>query len=162
MLRVFFCLINLQKEFKIKIYKLFSMRKSFIFFLYVVGMMQFKAQDKIDKAIQNLEQNYTQEKVFLLMDKDNYIVGDNIYFKSFVFNGYGRSTISNTLFVELYDHSKNLVDKRTIALKNGEGDGTFVLTEALKEDVYYLRAYTTWMANFPEEFNFRSEIPIYN
>ncbi|WP_333853835.1 hypothetical protein [Epilithonimonas sp.] len=138
------------------------MRKSFIFFLYVVGMMQFKAQDKIDKAVQNLEQNYIQEKVYVLLDKDNYIVGDNIYFKSFVFNGYSRSTISTTLFVELYDHSKNLVDKRTIALKNGEGDGSFTLTEALKEDVYYLRAYTTWMANFPEEFNFMKQVPIYN
>lgn len=138
------------------------MRKSFIFFLYVVGMMQFKAQDKIDKAVQNLEQNYVQEKVYVLLDKDNYVVGDNIYFKSFVFNGYGRSTISTTLFVELYDHSKNLVDKRTIALKNGEGDGSFALTEALKEDVYYFRAYTTWMANFPEEFNFMKQVPIYN
>ncbi|WP_312418417.1 hypothetical protein [Epilithonimonas sp.] len=138
------------------------MRKSFIFFLYVVGMMQFKAQDKIDKAVQNLEQNYIQEKVYVLLDKDNYVVGDNIYFKSFVFNGYSRSTISSTLFVELYDHSKNLVDKRTIALKNGEGDGSFTLTEALKEDVYYLRAYTTWMANFPEEFNFMKQVPIYN
>lgn len=138
------------------------MRKSFIFFLYVVGMMQFKAQDKIDKAVQNLEQNYIQEKVYVLLDKDNYVVGDNIYFKSFVFNGYGRSAISTTLFVELYDHSKNLVDKRTIALKNGEGDGSFALTEALKEDVYYFRAYTTWMANFPEEFNFMKQVPIYN
>ena len=162
MLRVFFCLINLQKEFKNKIYKLFSMSKSFIFFLYVVGMMQFKAQDKIDKAVQNLEQNYTQEKVFLLMDKDNYVVGDNIYFKSFVLNGYGRSTISNTLFVELYDHNKNLVDKKTVFLKNGEGDGTFVLSEFLNEDVYFIRAYTTWMANFSEEFNFIKQVPIYN
>lgn len=138
------------------------MRKSFIFFLYVVGMMHFKAQDKIEKAIQNLEQNYTQEKVFLLMDKDNYVVGDNIYFKTFVFNGYGRSRISNTLFVELYDHNKNLVDKKTIYLKNGEGDGTFVLNEFLNEDIYFVRAYTTLMANFPEEYNFIKQIPIYN
>lgn len=138
------------------------MRKSFIPFLFVAGMMQFKAQDKIDKAIQNLEQNYTQEKVYLLLDKDQYVVGDNIYFKSFVFNGYNRSPISNTLFVELYDHNKNMVDKRTVFLKNGEGDGTFVLTNALNEDVYFIRAYTTWMANFPEEFNFIKELPIYN
>jgi len=138
------------------------MRKSFIFFLFVVGIMQFKAQDRIDKAIQNLEQNYTQEKVYLLLDKDKYVVGDNIYFKSFVFNGYGRSEISNTLFVELYDHNKNLVDKRTVFLKNGEGDGTFTLTNFLNEDVYFIRAYTTWMANFPEEFNFIKELPIYN
>ncbi|WP_027382211.1 hypothetical protein [Epilithonimonas caeni] len=138
------------------------MKKIFIFFIYVVGILPFKAQGRIDKAIQNLEQNYTQEKVYVLLDKDNYVVGDNIYFKSFVFDGYRRSAISNTLFVELYDHNKNLVDKRTIALKNGEGDGSFALTEALKEDVYFFRAYTAWMANFPEEFNFMRQVPIYN
>ncbi|WP_379963510.1 hypothetical protein [Epilithonimonas sp. UC225_85] len=138
------------------------MKKIFIFFLYVVGMSLFNAQDKIDKAIQNLEQNYTQEKVYLLLDKDKYVVGDNIYFKSFVFNGYGRSTISNTLFVELYDHNKNLVDKKTVFLKDGEGDGTFVLNDFLNEDIYFVRAYTTWMANFPEEFNFMKQVPIYN
>ena len=135
------------------------MKKIFIFFMYVVGMMQLNAQDKIDKAIENLEQNYTQEKVYLLLDKEKYVVGDNIYFKSFVFNGYGRSAISNTLFVELYDHSKNLVDKKTVFLKNGEGDGTFALTNFLNEDVYFIRAYTTWMANFSEEFNFLKPIP---
>lgn len=138
------------------------MKKIFIFFLYVVGMSQLTAQDKIDKAVQNLEQNYTQEKVYLLLDKDKYVVGDNIYFKSFVFNGYGRSTISNTLFVELYDHNKNLVDKKNVYLKNGEGDGTFVLNDFLNEDIYFIRAYTTWMANFPEEFNYVKQVPIYN
>lgn len=162
MLRVFFCLINLQKEFKINNNTLFDMKKIFLFFLYVVGMSQLNAQDKIDKAIQNLEQNYPQEKVYLLLDKDKYVVGDHIYFKSFVFNGYGRSTISNTLFVELYDHNKNMVDKKTVFLKDGEGDGTFVLNDFLNEDIYFLRAYTTWMANFSEEFNFMKQVPIYN
>ena len=138
------------------------MRKIFIFFLYVVGMSQLKAQDKIDKAIENLEHNYTQEKVFLLLDKDKYVVGDNIYFKSFVFNGYNRSKVSNTLFVELYDHNKNMVDKKTVFLKNGEGDGTFTLNEFLNEDIYFVRAYTAWMGNFPEEFNFMKQVPIYN
>ena len=138
------------------------MRKIFIFFLYVVGMSQLKAQDKIDKAIENLEHNYTQEKVYLLLDKDKYVVGDNIYFKSFVFNGYNRSKVSNTLFVELYDHNKNMVDKKTVFLKNGEGDGTFTLNEFLNEDIYFVRAYTAWMGNFPEEFNFMKQVPIYN
>ncbi|KFC22987.1 hypothetical protein [Chryseobacterium sp. FH1] len=138
------------------------MRKIFIFFLYVVGMSQLKAQDKIDKAIENLEHNYTQEKVYLLFDKDKYAVGDNIYFKSFVFNGYNRSKVSNTLFVELYDHNKNMVDKKTVFLKNGEGDGTFTLNEFLNEDIYFVRAYTAWMGNFSEEFNFTKQVPIYN
>ena len=142
--------------------KLFGMRKIFIFFMYAVGILQFKAQDKIGKAIENLEQNYAQEKVYVMLDKNSYVTGDNLFFKTYVFDGYRRSSISNTLFVELYDHNKNLVDKRTIPLQNGEGNGSFNLTDALKEDVYFLRAYTAWMNNFPEEFNFIKAIPIYN
>jgi len=138
------------------------MKKIFICCLYAAGVSVFNAQGKIDKAIENLEKNYGQEKVYILTDKDQYVVGDNIYFKSFVFNGYSRAESPTTLFVELYDHQKNLVDKRTIFLTNGEGDGTFNLTNALKEDVYYIRAYTTWMANFSEEFNYLKAVPIYN
>ncbi len=138
------------------------MKKIFIGFLCVAASFMTHAQGKIDKAIENLEKNYAQEKVYILTDKDQYVVGDNIYFKSFVFNGYARAESPTTLFVELYDHQKNMVDKRTIFLSNGEGDGSFNLTNALKEDVYYLRAYTTWMANFSEEFNYLKAIPIYN
>lgn len=147
---------------KINDNKLLDMKKTLLFLLYIFGMSQLSAQDKIDQAVQNLENNYTQEKVFLLMDKDKYVVGDNMYFKAFVFNGYGRSAISNTLFVELYDHNKNVVDKKTVFLKNGEGDGTFALSDFLNEDIYFVRAYTTWMGNFPEEFNFMKQVPIYN
>lgn len=132
-------------------------------FLCAAAVSALNAQQgKIDKAIENLEKNYGQEKVYILTDKDQYVVGDNIYFRSFVFDGYARAESPTTLFVELYDHQKNLVDKRTISLSNGEGDGTFNLTNALKEDVYYIRAYTTWMANFPEAFNYLKAVPIYN
>lgn len=138
------------------------MKKTFICLLYAAGVSLFNAQGRIDKAIENLEKNYGQEKVYILTDKEQYVVGDNIYFKSFVFNGYNRAESPTTLSVELYDHQKNMVDKRTILLTNGEGDGSFNLTNALKEDVYYLRAYTTWMANFPEQFNYIKAVPIYN
>lgn len=138
------------------------MRKILFFFLFIISISQIHGQDSIDKAIENLEHNYTQEKVYLLFDKEKYVVGDNIYFKSFVFNGYNRSKVSNTLFVELYDHNKNMVDKKTVFLKNGEGDGTFTLNEFLNEDIYFVRAYTAWMGNFSEEFNFIKQVPIYN
>ena len=86
------------------------MKKIFICCLYAAGISVFNAQGKIDKAIENLEKNYGQEKVYILTDKDQYVVGDNIYFKSFIFNGYSRAEAPTTLFVELYDHQKNLID----------------------------------------------------
>lgn len=120
------------------------------------------AQTKLEKAITNLEDNYEQEKVYVLTDKSQYAAGDKVWFKSFVFDGYNRSTLSTTLFVELYNADKKLIDWKTILLTNGEGSGDFQLKEDLPEQVYYVRAYTPYMTNFNEDFQIVKTIPIYN
>ncbi len=120
------------------------------------------AQTKLEKAITNLENNYNQEKVYLLTDKSQYAAGDKVWFKSFVFNGYSRSTLSTTLFVELYDIDKKLIDQKTILLTNGEGNGDFLLAENLPEQVYFVRAYTPYMTNFNEDFQIVKTLPVYN
>lgn len=125
------------------------------------GCLTF-AQDKAEKAIQKFEQEYPQEKIHLLLNKDHYVVGENIWFKSFVFDGYNRSNISTSLFVELYDNNKKLIDKKMVPLLKGEGSGSFSLANTLQEDVYFIRAYTTWMTNFSDDFNYLQPISIYN
>lgn len=120
------------------------------------------AQTKLEKAITNLENNYEQEKVYVLTDKSQYAAGDKIWFKSFVFDGYNRSALSTTLFVELYNSDKKLIDWKTILLTNGEGSGDFQLKEDLPEQVYFVRAYTPYMTNFNEDFQIVKTIPVYN
>ncbi|WP_261512555.1 hypothetical protein [Chryseobacterium paludis] len=134
-----------------------------IFFLLLLSIAQpVLSQTKLEKAITNLENNYEQEKVYLLTDKSQYVAGDKIWFKSFVFDGYNRSALSTTLFVELYNSDKKLIDWKTILLTNGEGSGDFKLKEDLPEQVYFVRAYTPYMNNFSEDFQIVKTIPIYN
>lgn len=134
-----------------------------IFFLLLISSVQpVFSQTKLEKAITNLENNYEQEKVYLLTDKSQYAAGDQIWFKSFVFDGYNRTALSTTLFVELYDSDKKLIDWKTILLTNGEGSGDFKLKEDLPEQVYFVRAYTPYMTNFSEDFQIVKTIPIYN
>lgn len=134
-----------------------------IFFLLLVSSIQpVLAQTKLEKAITNLENNYEQEKVYLLTDKSQYAAGDQIWFKSFVFDGYNRSALSTTLFVELYNSDKKLIDWKTIVLANGEGSGDFKLKEDLPEQIYFVRAYTPYMTNFSEDFQIVKTIPVYN
>lgn len=134
-----------------------------IFFLLLISTVQpVLSQTKLEKAITNLENNYEQEKVYLLTDKTQYAAGDQIWFKSFVFDGYNRSVLSTTLFVELYDADKKLIDWKTILLTNGEGSGDFKLKENLPEQIYFVRAYTPYMTNFSEDFQIVKAIPIYN
>lgn len=134
-----------------------------IFFLLLISLAKpVLSQTKLEKAITNLENNYEQEKVYLLTDKSQYVAGDQIWFKSFVFDGYNRSALSTTLFVELYNADKKLIDWKTILLTNGEGSGDFKLKEDLPEQMYFVRAYTPYMTNFNEDFQIVKTIPIYN
>jgi hypothetical protein len=138
------------------------MQKIFIIILFIFGLFQIDAQSKLDIAIDNLEKNYSQEKVYILFDKDQYVAGDQLNFQSFVFDGYNLSSISKTLYVELYNQSKNLIDKKVILINEGRASGTFSLNKTLNEDIYFVRAYTNWMANFDSEWNFIKPIHIYN
>lgn len=134
-----------------------------IFFVLLISMVQpVLAQTKLEKAITSLENNYKQEKVYLLTDKSQYAAGDRIWFKSFVFDGYNRSPLSTTLFVELYNSDKKLIDWKTVLLTNGEGSGDFQLKEDLAEQVYFVRAYTPYMTNFDEAFQVVKALPVYN
>ncbi|MFP3590479.1 hypothetical protein [Chryseobacterium sp. SIMBA_038] len=136
--------------------------KNIFFLLLISGMQPVLSQTKLEKAITNLENNYEQEKVYLLTDKSQYAAGDQIWFKSFVFDGYNRTALSTTLFVELYDSDKKLIDWKTILLTNGEGSGDFKLKADLPEQVYFVRAYTPYMTNFSEDFQVVKTLPIYN
>ncbi|SDJ11006.1 hypothetical protein [Chryseobacterium jejuense] len=134
-----------------------------IFGVLLLSMVQpILAQTKLEKAITSLEDNYEQEKVYVLTDKSQYAAGDKIWFKSFVFDGYNRSTLSTTLFVELYNSDKKLIAWKTVLLTNGEGSGDFQLKEDLPEQVYFVRAYTPYMTNFNEEFQIVKSFPVYN
>ncbi|WP_153393111.1 hypothetical protein [Chryseobacterium vaccae] len=138
------------------------MSKKLILLFTLNVFMGLSAQDKAELAIQTLEEKYPQEKIHLLLNKSSYLAGDHIWFKSFVFDGYTPSDISTNLFVELYDRNKVLIDKKLVPLFDGQGNGSFTLPESMKEDVYYMRAYTTWMTNFSEGFQLVKEIPVYN
>ncbi|NML69158.1 hypothetical protein HHL23_05050 [Chryseobacterium sp. RP-3-3] len=134
-----------------------------IFYVLLLSIIQpVLAQTKLEKALTNLEDHYKQEKVYLLTDKSQYAAGDKIWFKSFVFDGYNRSALSTTLFVELYNSDKKLIDWKTILLTNGEGSGDFQLKENLPEQIYFVRAYTPYMNNFNEDFQIVKTIPVYN
>ncbi|WP_334124343.1 hypothetical protein [Empedobacter brevis] len=133
-----------------------------IVWLFVCICIQLNAQTKLDAAIKNLEENYSQEKIYILFNKESYIAGETIWFKAFVLDGYKPSSISTNLFVELYDKDKKQIDKKLLPIFKGQSDGSFSLKDDLQEDIYFVRAYTTYMTSFSEDFQYIQPITIYN
>lgn len=138
-----------------------SVRGSLFCLLLLCSATQVVRAQKVEQALQSLE-NFPQEKVHMLFSKSNYVAGETAWFSAWVLEGYSRSNISTSLFVELYDSGKKPVDKKIIPLFNGEGNGSFTLADSLPEGAYFVRAYTTWMLNFSEDFQYIHPIAIYN
>lgn len=137
------------------------MRRLIIIF-FLGFFAQLSAQTKIEKSLQLYQQEFPQEKVHIELQKEKFIAGEKIWFKAYVFDGYELSRVSTNLYVELYDGKKSLIAKKMLPLINAETSGNLQIPEDAAENVYYLRAYTTWMTNFSSEFQFLKLIPIVN
>ncbi len=141
--------------------KTFSLQK--ILFLVLLFLSNFiLAQNRAEDGIKIFQEKYPQEKIHITLNKNNYLAGETLWFKAFVFEGYNISKKSTSIFIELYDKNKNSISNKIFPLLNGEGSGSILLPENLNEDVYYIRAYTTWMTNFSENFNLIKPIKIFN
>ena len=95
-------------------------------------------------------------------NKTAYVAGETILFKGYVFSEYELSYISSSLFVELYDAQKKLIGTKLLPIISGVAEGSIDTDNKLNEGVYFIRAYTTWMLNFNNHFQFIKQQLIYN
>ncbi|SKB76429.1 TonB-dependent receptor plug domain-containing protein [Daejeonella lutea] len=119
---------------------------------------------KIISQIEKYRAEYPQEKVHLHMDKPYYAIGDNIWFKAYVVNAEKNelSGLSKILYVDLINDKDSVKQSLKLPLNLGLAWGDFSLSDSLKEGNYRIRAYTTWMRNFGEEYFFDKTFTVGN
>lgn len=94
-------------------------------------------------------QKIPQEEVFVHLDNTCYYLGDTLYYKAYMHLSDGRpSALSRLLYVELLNHDGYLVERQKVEMKQGQGDGSFILPDTLYGGYYELRAYTRWQLNW--------------
>ncbi|WP_192822631.1 MG2 domain-containing protein [Rufibacter sp. LB8] len=120
--------------------------------------------EKILAKLSFWEKNFPQEKVYLHLDKPYYAAGDDIWFKAYLVNGPDNtpSQVSNVLYVELLNPQDSVYRRLVVDVQNGLGHGDFALEDTIPEGQYRLRAYTSWMQNFDENYFFHQDIQIWN
>src|SRR5687768_8464751 len=137
------------------------MNKCFMALYCLLTSVAF-GQNKAEQALLNFQKKYPVEKIYLQYNKQEYVAGEQLWFKSYVFSGYLLSEISTNLYVELYDNEKKLLEKSIVPLVGGVGEGYFLLKKEWPEGIYYIRAYTKWMLNFDDRFPYLHQLLIYN
>ena len=132
-----------------------------------VGIGFIVQDDPLKPFITQLEKfrkDYIQEKVHIHFDKPYYAIGDNIWFKAYVVEAENHqlSGLSRILYVDLINDKDSIKQSLRLPLIEGLAWGDFTLADTLREGNYRIRAYTTWMRNFGEEYFFDKTISIGN
>lgn len=109
------------------------------------------------------EINY-REKIFLHIDRKLYLSGEPIWFKGYCTDSEFNipTGVSKVLYIEILNSQNQPVLAEKVPLKEGISHGTVLIPRSLQTGIYYVRAYTRWMTNFPPEYYFTDKIYIVN
>ena len=101
-----------------------------------------KNLQQLADAVASYGRHYPQELVFLHMDNTCYFLGDTIYYKAYVERSdmCAPTNISQVLYADLFNQDGYLVERQTIRLQNGSGEGSFCLPDSLYAGFYEVRA----------------------
>ncbi|MBB5438330.1 hypothetical protein HDC92_002005 [Pedobacter sp. AK017] len=105
------------------------------------------------------------EKLYLHLDKFNYLAGDTLWLKAYLLEGpfLMPSSKSGLFYVELVNAENKVLKRMKFPAKYGMGWGNISLDERdLPTGNYLLRAYTNWMLNFGEAAAYTANIYISN
>ncbi len=132
--------------------------------LATVGMAQDNTLNQIKTSFNKYQADIYQEKIFVHTDKDFYLAGELLWFKSYntMASGDGISELSKVVYLELLDRDQNAVLQTKAELKDGAGSGSLFLPVTLASGNYILRAYTSWMRNFSPDLFFEKKLTIVN
>lgn len=144
-------------------------KKFFIALMFVAIATMVKAQvSTISELIKNrndLQEKTPREKLYLHLDKHNYLATDTIWYKAYLTKALNNnySPLSGVIYLELFDGKNELVKRFTAPAKYGFAWGQIALDpQTMLSGKYVLRAYTNWMRNFGDSLFYKTEIHVQN
>ncbi len=119
---------------------------------------------KILLAAEQFNKDYPQQKVFFHFDKPSYTVGETMWMKGYVSDVSTNKPdqMSTNLYVEMVNSREAIIQTRLLLLSKGTAHGDFTLPDTLPEGNYMIRAYTSWMRNFDQQYIFTRSFYIRN
>ncbi|MFI5185246.1 MAG: hypothetical protein ACHQF0_00820 [Chitinophagales bacterium] len=139
----------------------------FLLWFFQSHQRAFAQEEVIEQLKNRFEQLNTQglpEKLYVHTDKNFYTPGEIIWFKIYSVDGILNRPLdlSKAAYVEILGNDHKPVLQGKIPLKEGTGEGSFIISSSIGSGNYLLRAYTSWMKNGDPSFFFEKTITVVN
>ncbi len=138
-----------------------TIKKSFLLFITLNVLQNLLWSQGPDELLQRWSSRSPVEKVYLHVDRDNYIAGETTWFKAYLYANYQPDTITSNLYVELTNDAGVVFRRSVLPVFFGGTNGQFELPDSLPTGSYFLRAYSPSMLNSAPDFIGRRSIYVY-
>jgi len=128
------------------------------FFLFISLVCNAQRPEQL---LSHFKENSPIEKVYLHLDRQNYIAGEQLWFKAYLSSDQLPDTISSTLYAELLNSSEHIIDRMIVPVVAGTSRGNFQLPDTLHTGFYLLRAFTPSMHQLDPGFVYLRPVFIY-
>ena len=93
-----------------------------------------------------------------------YISGEKVWLKIYKINGLNNTpgNVSKVVYIELLDPDNNPINQLKVGIDGYSGSAVFRLPDTLRTGNYFIRSFTHWMQNFPEDFFSYKKISVIN
>jgi hypothetical protein len=121
--------------------------------LLLTGVVAIGQNSDPDTSSKDLSSGIVREKVFLFSDRSLYAVHENIIFKIeyLIENNIHNEPWSTVVYVELIRQDGHSLAQCKLQLVKNKAEGNILIPGDLPSGIYFLKAYTKWMRNFPPE-----------
>ncbi|MES2003263.1 MAG: hypothetical protein V4450_01985 [Bacteroidota bacterium] len=86
-------------------------------------------------------------KIHIHTDKDGYLPGATIWFKSYLVIGYLPDTLHTNLFVDLVNQNGKVFNHQVMPVTDASSAGSFQLPDSVSAQAFFIRAYTNHTAD---------------
>jgi len=125
----------------------------FLLSLNIAAFAQNDPGNMLISKIADYNTRFPAEKLYLQVDKPNYIINDTIWFKSYIVDhSIAYSSLSSRLYIDILNDSSKVIKSLVVPVIAGISWGNISLNDnQFREGNYTIRAYTNWMRNFGKE-----------
>ena len=137
------------------------MTKRLPLFFYLIFFFSTVYAQNPEELLNKWSAKAPVEKVYLHLDRENYIAGETAWFKAYLVSDFLPDTISTTLYVELLNTSSFVINRKILPVLLSTSNGQLEMPDTLSTGNYLIRAYTPTMLNQDPEFLFKKSVFIY-
>ena len=127
-----------------------------------IGTVEVGAQALRDS--QDLNSSLYREKLYLFTDRNLYASGEKVSFRLYNLSHplLRENHWSRVFYLELVNSRNAAVAQGKYQVYSWGGDGQIIIPDTVSTGHYYLRAYTSWMRNYPPSEYFHLPLAIVN